>query len=70
MELLIMRLGDNAKEVYFSKKYMQRSIKTAVRKSLTERLKQNKISSTDYEKVLDILDKYEIMANRVYLLGN
>ena len=60
MELLIMSLVSNAKDVYLSKECMQKAIKTAVREALTDGLKQNKISSTDYEKALDILDKYEI----------
>lgn len=65
MELVIMSLVSNAKNLYFSKECMQRTIKAAVRETLTDGLKQNKISSTDYEKALDILDKYEIMADQV-----
>lgn len=44
---------------------MQRTVKEAVEQTLKEGLEQNKISSTDYKKALDILAKYEIMVDQV-----
>lgn len=65
MELLVMTLVSNAKEMYLSKECMQRTVKEAVKQTLKEGLEQNKISSTDHKKALDILEKYEIMADQV-----
>ena len=65
MELLIMILVNNAKDFYLKKECMQSLIKAAVKEILTDGLKQNKISSTDYEKALDILDNYEITVDPI-----
>lgn len=60
MELLIMTLVSEAEELYLSKECKEEVIKASVKKTLLEGLKQQKISNTEYENALDILEKYKL----------
>lgn len=60
MELLVMLLRSQAEELYTSKKCKEEVIQNSVKSVLEENLKENKISSTEYQKALDILKRYEL----------
>lgn len=60
MELLVMLLRSQAEELYLSQECKEDVIQNSVKSVLEENLKENKISSTEYQKALDILKKYKI----------
>lgn len=59
MELLVMLLRSQAEELYLSEECKEDVIQKSVKSVLEENLKKNKISSTEYQKAMDILKKYE-----------
>ena len=65
MELLVIELVNQAKELYYSQDCVNRTIKETVKMTLEQRFKENKISSTEYRRALDILEKYHITTNQV-----
>ena len=59
MELLVILLRSQAEELYLSKECKEDVIQKSVKSVLEENLKKNKISSTEYQKALDILKTYK-----------
>ncbi len=60
LEYLIIKLRSDVEEMYLSKEHREKTIQEAVKILLKQKLEENKISSTEYQKALDILKKYEI----------
>lgn len=60
IELLIMKLRSEAEEMYLSKECREHVIQEAVKSALVQNLEENKISSTEYQKALDILKRYKV----------
>ncbi len=56
IELIIMKLKSEIEEIYYTKECKDNVVKNGVIASLDENLKENKISSTDYQIALDILN--------------
>jgi len=48
-----MNLRSEAEEIYLSKECKERVIQESVKTSLKQNLRENKISSTDYQQALD-----------------
>lgn len=60
IELLVMQLKSEAEEIYLSRECKENVIRETVKYALIQNLKENKISSTEYQEALDILKRYEI----------
>ncbi|MGN1297707.1 MAG: hypothetical protein ACI4VH_04705 [Clostridia bacterium] len=60
IELLVMQLKSEAEEIYLSRECKENVIRETVKSALIQNLKEDKISSTEYQEALDILKRYEI----------
>ena len=65
IELLVLTIRNEIEDLYYSKEFKEKILQDATKSSLEKSLKENKISSTDYQKALDISSRYEINSNQV-----
>ena len=59
MELLVMQLVSGIEEFVNSKEFKIQTIKKGVKATLQQKLEEQKITSTEYQSALEILENYK-----------